>query len=122
MKHPILQAAALVALAACNQTPATDAEANAAAGNAAAAAPIVLPPAITAEKTFRCKDNSLLYVTFFQGDTQATIRTEPTGTPVMMKAEKAGDPFTAEGGYSLKGTGDTVEAAVPGKPEQSCHV
>ena len=127
MKHFILSAAALLALAACNRNPSTSeaADANAAAAaaaNQAAAASVELPPAIRAEKTFRCKDNSLVYVNFFQGDRQVNLRTERTGTPITLRAEQAGGPYAAEGGYAISGDDAKIELTMPSKPEQTCHV
>lgn len=124
MKTLLLSAAALLALSAC-QKPATeviDTNPDPMANQLAAAAPVELPPAIKAEKTMRCKDNSLAYVTFFDGDRQAFVRTEQGGPPTTLRAAKAGDPLVAEGGYSLTGGPDTVTLASPGKPAQSCHV
>lgn len=125
MKHsPLYAFAALLALSACsNRTPQeADADAAAAAGanDAAAATPVELPPAIKAEATLRCRDNSLVYVTFFQGDTQALVRTEPNGAPTTLRAPAAGEPLVADGGYSLTGTPESVELALPGKDAQTC--
>ena len=126
MKSPLLLSAtaALLALAACNSKPNTaevldsnpDPMANALANHA----PVELPPAIKAEKTFRCKDNSLLYVTLFQGDKLALVKTTPTGTVNRLTAEKAGDPLTAEGGWKLTGTAANITVTQPGKPSQTC--
>ncbi|WP_375402946.1 hypothetical protein [uncultured Sphingomonas sp.] len=91
------------------------------ANQLAAAPPVALPPAIKAEKTLRCKDNSLAYVTFFQGDAQAFVRTEEGGAPTTLRAPAAGQPLVAEGGWSLTGGPDTVTLAQPGKPAQSCR-
>ena len=116
-------AAALLALSACQQ-PATeviDTNPHPMANQLANAAPVELPPAIKADKTLRCKDNSLAYVTFFEGDKQAVLRTEEGGTPTTLRAATAGEPLTAEGGYSLTGGPDTVTLATPGKPAQSCR-
>ncbi|WP_448658685.1 hypothetical protein ACPVPU_14540 [Sphingomonas sp. CJ99] len=115
-------AAALAAtLSACNSEPevvssrAPDpyAEARKKAG------PVELPPSIRESVTFRCKDNSLLYVDFFNGDQQVNLKTEPTATPVQLKAPAAGEPFVAEG-YALSGTAKSVTVTLPGKSEQSC--
>lgn len=85
-----------------------------------AAKPVELPPAMTASKSYRCKDNSLVFVDFFAGDKQAIIHPgKKDATPVTLKADEAGKPLTADG-YTLKGSGATVQIAQPGKPEQSC--
>jgi hypothetical protein len=128
MTHPLLlalAAAALLPLAACNNQPRTNAPAtdNAAVENTAAAAPVELPPTIRLDnKSFRCKDNSLAFVTFFQGDTQANVRETQDGTPTVLKAEKAGDPLTAEGGWKLTGDEKTgITLTRPGKAAITCR-
>lgn len=127
MKHIslLLPAAALLALSACNNRPtaeAVDPNAESVTNESAAkAAPVELPPAIRADKTFRCKDNSLVYVTFFQGDKQALVRTEPNGAPTTLRAANAGEPLTAKGGYSMTGTTESITLTLPGKPEQTCR-
>lgn len=122
MKHtPLYAFAALVALSACNNSAAEETAANAAAPSNQVAAPVELPPAITAEKTLRCKDNSLVYVTFFEGNRQALVRTEQNGTPTMLKAETAGDPLVADGGYRMTGTPESIDLTLPGKGAQACR-
>jgi len=124
MKHiPLL--AALVALSACNSQPKTaeviDTNPDPMANQLATAAPVELPPAIKADKTMRCKDQSLVYVTFFQGDKQAVVRTERGGTPTTLKAAAAGEALTADGGWKMEGTTESVALTRPGKPVQTCH-
>ena len=131
MKLSFLPAARLVPLAAaallaaCNSQPeqaqVLDSNPDPMASSLANAAPVELPPAIKADKTMRCKNGDLAYVTFFQGDKQAVVRTEKGGTPTVLKAAEAGQPLTAEGGWSMTGNTDAVEIAVPGKGKLSCH-
>lgn len=121
---PLAAATALFALAACNQskTPeVVDANPDPMATTLANKAPVELPPTIKAEKTLRCKDNSLVYVTFFEGDKQAIVKTDTTSTGTLLKAANAGDPLTAEGGWSLKGTTDQISLTAPGKGATTCH-
>ena len=126
-KLPLLPAAVLpvlLALGACNSQPepqVIDTNPDPMASTLANAAPVELPPAIKADKKMRCKDGSLAYVLFFQGDKQAVVRTEKDGTPVVLKAAEAGKPLTADGGWSLTGNTDAVELTVPGKGAKSCH-
>lgn len=125
MKSPlILSAAALLALAACNSEPKApeviDANPDPMASQLANAAPVELPPAIKADKSFRCKDNSLVYVTLFEGDKQAVVRTAKDGPATTLKAETAGEPRTAAGGWSLTGDADNITLAQPGKESQTC--
>lgn len=125
MKSALLPAAAaLLALAACNNKPAqpevVDTNPDPMATQLANRPPVELPPAIKADKTFRCKDNSLLYVTFFDGDKLAFVRTEKTGAPNRLTAAKAGDPLTADGGWKLTGTPSNITITRPGKGTLTC--
>ena len=112
--------AALLTLSACNSEPETI-EANAPDPQEEAlrnAAPVELPPAISASHTYRCADNSLLYVEFLTNDT-ARVRTERGGTPTTLTAEGGNPPYTAEG-YSLSDNALTITYSAPGKGSQSC--
>lgn len=120
----LIVAPALLALMACNnnKTPKViDTNPDPLAAELANATPAELPPAIKADKTFRCKDNSLVYVSFFEGDKQVYVRTEPGGKATILRAEKAGDPLTAEGGWSLTGDPTSITIQRPGKGSVSCH-
>lgn len=124
---PIIAALALLPLSACDNKANKDAATAAAAANQAAAvnaaaAATPLPPAIRDDKTFRCKDNSLAYVTFFEGDTQAVVKDKEDGTPTLLKAAKTGDPLTADGGWKMTGNEKGVMLTRPGKTAVSCHV
>jgi uncharacterized membrane protein len=125
MKNTILlvAAAALLPLAACNSNKAEEAAALNVANEAAAAniAAIELPPAIKADKSFRCKDNSLAFVTFFEGDTQAVVKDTADGTGTLLKAAAGGEPLTAEGGWSMTGNESGVTLTRPGKAAISCR-
>lgn len=88
-----------------------------------AAKPVELPPAMSANKSFRCKDNSVVYVDFFTGDKQATVHLAKRDAPgTVLKADEAGKPLTADGGWSLTGNdkSSSVTLAQPGKDAQSC--
>ena len=72
-----IAAVALLALSACDNNQKAQ-EVTSVADDPQAAAvhnrPLAeLPPAITADVTMRCKDNSLVYVTFFAGDKQVVV-------------------------------------------------
>ena len=119
-----IAAVALFALSACNNAPEKPVEVTSVADDPQAAAvhnrPMAeLPPPIKADVTFRCKDNSLAYVIFFEGDKQAMVKTAKDGTPVKLTAEKAGDPLKAEG-YSLTGTPKNITLTAPGKGTLTC--
>ena len=96
---PLVAAASLLALAACNSQPkgpeVVDTNPDPMANTLKHAAPVELPPAIKADKSLRCKDNSLVYVTFFQGDKMAMVRTTQGGTPTKLTAPTTGAPLTA---------------------------
>lgn len=114
----------LLALGACNSQPQNivggpdDDQAQALAN----AAPVELPPAIEASKSYRCKDNSVVYVDWMAGGKQAAVRAKKTDAPTMVKAAEAGQEMTAEGGFALSGKASdaTAEITVPGKDKQSC--
>ena len=64
-------------------------------------APVTLPPAITAQKSYRCKDNSIVYVDWMSDGTAhlKKDRTEP-GTLVQatdLKADAKSATITANG-------------------------
>ena len=127
MKRLLLPAAlSLFTLSACNSEPqqpqVIDTNPDPMASQLANATPVELPPAIKADKTFRCKDNSLAFVTFFQGDKQAFVRTKKDGAPVTLKAEKAGDPLVADGGWELTGDTENITLKQPGKGSLTCHL
>ena len=94
----------------------------------AKAAPVELPPAIVASKTYRCKDNSLVQIDWLQGDKGANLRVADATTPTQLRAAEpvdgkpASTDLTAEGGYVLKGEAKSasVSLTVPGKGTQSC--
>lgn len=125
MLNKLLPAAAvaLLALSACDNKPTevTSVSADPMAAEIANRAPVELPPAIKKEATFRCADNSLVYVTFFEGDKQALVRSTQTGTPVKLTAANAGDPLKADG-YEMTGTVKAVTLTQPGKPKQLCDL
>lgn len=111
--------AALLALAACeNETidGNVDPKADAAAANKAAALPP--PPMIQASRTYRCKDNSLLYADFYTNDS-VQVRAAKDQPPTILTAAAAGQPYVAEG-YSLSANSEQISYTAPGKGAQSC--
>ena len=91
------------------------------------AAPVELPPAIAASKTYRCKDNSLVQIdwladnkgAYVHGDNQTQTHVKPAEA---VDGKPASTDLTAEGGYVLKGsaTASTVTLTMPGKGAQAC--
>jgi len=117
---PLLAAAALAGCKDQNHTiTATSPDDQGATVNTAA---VVLPPAIEASKSYRCKDNSLVYIDWLNDKKTADIRAgTKTAEPKRVLAAEAGQAFVAEG-YSLTGTsgGATITLDRPGKGSQSC--
>jgi hypothetical protein len=121
---PLIAAASLSLLSACgsNDEPeVVGGPADPMADQLANAAPVELPPSVLKSTQYRCKDNSLLFVDFMSDGKTVNLRTEKTGSPTTLKAPEAGQPFTAEGGYEVSGSGNTITAKIPGK-DLSCHV
>ena len=115
IRNITLLAIAAASLAACNSESHTI-TANQApdpmAEELANAAPVELPPAIAATNTYRCKDNSLLYIDWYS-DGSARVKTEKGagGTQV---------PAPAEGVKSdLTGNATSSTITYAGK---TCHV
>jgi hypothetical protein len=121
---PALSGLLLLALAACNSQPE-----NIVVGpqddmkdQLAHAKPVELPPSIAATKTFRCKDNSVVYVDFYSDGKSAGLHTKKDGAPTMLKGPAAGEPMVADGGYAVTGTATapTIAVTLPSKPKQDC--
>jgi hypothetical protein len=119
----LIALAAAAALAGCNKdhnvTAGTDGD-----GNAAANAPIVLPPTIAQSKIYRCADNQVIYVDWLSDNLSANIRTESGGSATHVAAAEAGKPMTSPNGYSIEGTASahSIKVALPGHSAQSCNV
>lgn len=120
---PLISAVALSMLSACNNNDEPEVvggPADPMAQQLANAAPVELPPSVKVSRQYRCKDNSLLFVDFLSDDKTANLRTEKNGAPTKLVAPEAGKPFTAEGGYSVDGSGKQITATLPGKSGVSC--
>lgn len=121
---PALSGLLFLALAACNSQPENivvgpqdDMKAE-----LAAAKPVELPPSIQATKTFRCKDNSVVYVDFYSDGKSAGLHLKKNTIANILRAPAAGQPMVADGGYELTGSASasTISLTVPGKPKQDC--
>ena len=87
----LIALAAAAALAGCNSKGQTI-TADPTGDNIAANAPVALPPSITASKSYRCKDNKLMYVDWMSDGTARVKKTrEEVGTPVTPGTELQGD-------------------------------
>lgn len=110
--------AALLALAACGkETIDGNADPQANAANTVAA-PVEAPPMIQASRTYRCKDNSLLYADFYTNDS-VQVRSAKDQPPTILTAAAGQPPFTAEG-YSLSANAAQISYTAPGKGTQTC--
>lgn len=121
-RSALLALFAAAALAGCNKSaPTADAEAEATAN--AAAAPVVLPPSISASKIYRCKDNSLVYIDWLSDGKSANFRASDGDSPIHLSAMEPGQPLVADG-YSLTGepAASSITLARPDKSTQSCHI
>lgn len=119
---PLSALAAVLMLAACGkpEPEVVDTNPDPMANEIANAAPVELPPAVTDSGIYRCKDNSIVYVDFLGDKTMANVRTEKDGTPVQVKAGPEGGAMTGGEGFSVTGTGKTIQIAVKGGAAQSC--
>lgn len=131
----ILAPLSMLALAACNKTE-TPAEGD--TGTAAApVAPVEMPPAITATGTYRCADNTILYVDFLGANEAADIRvgdksaaairvtapaaTDTAGTaPADIEAAPVAPLKSADGKTSLSGSGAQINVNLADKGAQTC--
>lgn len=82
-------------------------------------AAVVLPPSMADSRTYRCKDNSLVYVDFFSDNLTANLRTVKGGTLTKIAAPEAGKPMTG-GGYTVAANAATTTITQPGKGSQAC--
>ncbi len=119
---PLITAAALSLLSACNQNDEPEVvggPADPMAQQLANAAPVELPPSVKESHQYRCKDNSLIFVDFMSDDKTVNLRTEKDGAPTKLVAANPGEPFTAEG-YSVEGAGKQITVTLPGKAALNC--
>ncbi|HWI86653.1 MAG TPA: hypothetical protein VNT42_10080 [Sphingomonas sp.] len=122
MNHRMTRAlplAALALLAACDTKPTTIVAGGGpndpTAEQIKAAPPVKLPPAMLASKSYRCKDNSLFYIDWFNDNMTANLRTEKSGAPTNLAAPSAGAPYTG-GKYTLTGSADAKTITLNGQP------
>ena len=130
----------MLALAACSKsdTPAADADATKTAD--ASAAPVKMPPPITAQETYRCADNTIVHIDFLGaneaadirvGDkTAVAIRVSPeveaaaapadATAPAADEAKPAGPLKSVDGETVLTGSGQQINLKLAGKGAQNC--
>jgi hypothetical protein len=91
-----LPLSALILLAACDSKPTTIVGAGPVdvdADKIKAAPPVKLPPAMLASKSYRCKDNKIVFVDWFNDGTSANFKPKKEATPVALTAPAAGQPY-----------------------------
>ena len=123
-KLPLFAAslAASLALAACDSKPETVSvnDNDPQAEELAKAPPVTLPPPIKSSKIYRCKDNSLVYVTYLADDLTAMVRNKQDEAPIAtLTAPAKGEPFVADG-FSLAVEGNAIAYTSPDKGRQNC--
>ena len=119
-------AAAAALLAGCNQEdhtiiaggPADDPTTAAPQGSG----PVVLPPSISASKTYRCGSSTIVHVNWMSDGKSATIRTGQNSSPALVTTAEAGKPLTSAAGHALSGTAESSSVAItlPGGAAQTC--
>jgi hypothetical protein len=89
--------------------------------NNVALANVQLPPSILDSKSYRCGDNSIVYVDWLSDKKSANIRFEKNGGPTNLTADAEGKPLTG-GGYTLDGAfnGSSVKLSGP-SGNKSCE-
>jgi len=117
---------ALLVLSACNNnqkpTEVTSLSPDPLASAIANSPKVELPPAIKAEANMRCNPgNSLVDVTFFDGDKMAQVKPESAAIATKLTAANPGDAFTADGGWSLKGDAKKATLTGPGIGTLTCE-
>jgi hypothetical protein len=123
-KPRIVAAAALAvtfALAACGDPePVTVNQHDPMAEALANAAPVELPASIRTSRTYRCRDNSLLYADFYTNDTVRARINDRNAEPTLLTAEDGNPPFRAEG-WSISADADQISLTAPGRGTQTCR-
>ena len=141
MKKTLLLIAPLsmLALAACNKSETTATpEGDDATKTAETAAPAPLPPSITSSATYRCADNTILYVDFLGKNEAADVRVgDKTAAAVRVSAAApaapaadaaapaaadapAGPLKSADGKTIVTGSGKQINVKLADKGAQTC--
>lgn len=117
----LLFIAPLALLSACSSEPenitASDNDPDAA--KVAAAPPVELPPMLTGSRTYRCKDNSLVYIDFFNNNTAVYKAKKDATSGATLTAAGPDQPYTAEG-YSVSANSDNISLTAPDKGSTTC--
>nr|WP_295373945.1 hypothetical protein [uncultured Sphingosinicella sp.] len=113
--------AATLSLAACQAETEVVETPDPQAAELAKAPPVELPPAIQASRTYRCKDNSLVYIDFMSNNT-AVVRKEKGAEPPLatVTAETAGGAYKSADGFTVSGNSEQITYSSPQGGSQSC--
>lgn len=74
---------------------------------------------MTAQRTYRCKDNSLVYISFFSDNTAIYKTDKDATTGQTLTSAGEGQPYLAEG-YSVSGNGAEISLTAPDKGSTTC--
>lgn len=118
MKHHYIRSslplalAAVFVLAGCQEKTESfnDTTPDPQASELANAAPVTAPPPmIKSSHSYRCKDNSLIFVDFMTDDLTANFKPAKDGAITVLKAPAAGQSFVSEdGATTIAGSGASV--------------
>jgi hypothetical protein len=117
MQHNLIRNAlplalvAAFALAGCDKKPETfnDTVVDPQADQLKNAAALPPPPMIKTSHSYRCKDNSLIFVDFMTDDMTAVFKATKDSSPVALKAPEAGKAYvSADGKKTITGGGDSI--------------
>lgn len=114
----LLSAAALLALAGCKNETEIVNRTDPMAEQMKNAKPVKLPPAVSASVPFRCKDNSVAFVDFFDGSF-VNYRVKRGDAPVHLDKDAEGEGFSGNG-YKLTGTPKSITLTTPTGGTQTC--
>ena len=88
--------------------------------SAAAAANVVMPPAVVASHTYRCKDNSIVTADFFADGTTMLLREGSAPSPTKLTSAATGMPFIGDNeSVTVRGVSLTIEGR--DRPVRVCN-
>jgi hypothetical protein len=127
----ILALGAALTLAACNNDDHTIVQQgppDPLGNQAAAAAPVELPPSIVASKTYRCDGNKVIEIDWTERNGKPAganyrVGADTVASTVTSAPAEGTGPYTAPDGTSITGTKDapSVKVTLPGQPAITCR-
>lgn len=113
--------AALLSLAACDSQPQKVGRPDDPQAEALKNRPAVqLPASIQESRTYRCRDNSIVYVNVLTDGTVNVRSVEDEPPSNVLRRQTPEGPFVGDG-FSLSGTGPDVTFSSPDVPQQTCR-